>query len=309
MQTYKTYLRIPSALVVARSNSQGIFVFKITMEKKCYTCKQVKGLDEFSNDKKGKHGKKSKCKDCFKQYRLDNRDRMVEYNKGYALKRKKAKSEQHLKNRKKIEELLDYGKDMSELNMGRILNSFLIEHESIEQYDLEYHKIKRDQQIEELEEYYKTKLNEYNKEYSSHLGTTRAEIQRIKRLVDPLFKLKMSIRNMLNCSLKNQGYSKKTKAYHIIKCDYDFLIDWLNGLASNNYNYGVGDLHIDHVVPISLAETEKETLLLNHYSNLQLLSADENFSKGNRYVNPTNLKRVLEHHPNPDKIREIHSRL
>ena len=279
------------------------------MEKKCKKCEEVKSLNDFNNKKRNKDGKQSHCKICAIQYRLDNRDRMAEYNKGYALKRKKAVSEQRLKNRKKTEELLDYSKEMTELNMGKVLNSFLIEHESIEQYDLEYHKIKRDQQIEELEEYYKTKLNEYNKEYSSHLGTTRAEIQRIKRLVDPLFKLKMSIRNMLNCSLKNQGYSKKTKAYHIIKCDYDFLIDWLNGLASNNYNYGVGDLHIDHVVPISLAETEKETLLLNHYSNLQLLTADENLAKSNRYVNPLNLARVLEHHSNPDKIREIHSRL
>ena len=279
------------------------------MEKKCSKCGEVKSLDDFNNKKRNKDGKQSHCKICAIQYRLDNRDRMAEYNKGYALKRKKAVSEQRLKNRKKTEELLDYSKEMTELNMGKVLNSFLIEHESIEQYDLEYHKIKRDQQIEELEEYYKTKLNEYNKEYSSHLGTTRAEIQRIKRLVDPLFKLKMSIRNMLNCSLKNQGYSKKTKAYHIIKCDYDFLIDWLNGVASNSYNYGVGDLHIDHVVPISLAETKKETLLLNHYSNLQLLTADENQSKSNRYVNPTNLKRVLNHHPEPNKIKEIYSRL
>ena len=84
---------------------------------------------------------------------------------------------------------------------------------------------------------------------------------------------------------------------------------WLNGLASNGYTYGIGDLHLDHVVPISLAETENELLLLSHYSNYQLLSADENLTKGNRYVNPVNLARVLEHHPNPDKIREIHARL
>jgi hypothetical protein len=279
------------------------------MEKKCSKCGEVKSLDEFCNKKRNKSGKASQCKSCRKDYRLDNRDRMAEYNKGYALKRKKAVSEQHLKNRKKTEELLDYSKEMTELNMGKVLNSFLIEHESIEQYDLEYHKIKRDQQIEELEEYYTTKLNEFNEEYTKHLGETRAEQQRIKRLTNPLFKLTMDVRNMINMSLKSQGYSKKTKAYHIIKCDYDFLIDWLNGLASNNYNYGVGDLHIDHVVPISLAETEKETLLLNHYSNLQLLTADENLEKSNRYVNPVNLDRVLEHHPNPDKIREIHARL
>ena len=86
-------------------------------------------------------------------------------------------------------------------------------------------------------------------------------------------------------------------------------MEWLNYKASNGHTFGIGDLHIDYVVPISLAETEEEILLLNHYSNLQLLKANENLAKSNRYVNPTNLKRVLEHHPNPDKIREIHARL
>ena len=86
-------------------------------------------------------------------------------------------------------------------------------------------------------------------------------------------------------------------------------MDWLHGKASNGYTYGIGDLHLDHVIPISLAQTEDEAILLSHYSNYQLLSADENLAKSNSYVNPTNLKRVLEHHPNPDKIREIHARL
>ena len=86
-------------------------------------------------------------------------------------------------------------------------------------------------------------------------------------------------------------------------------MEWINGIASNGYQYGFGDLHLDHVVPMSLAQTEDEAILLSHYSNYQLLSADENQRKGNRYVNPLNLARVLEHHPNPDKIREIHARL
>ena len=84
---------------------------------------------------------------------------------------------------------------------------------------------------------------------------------------------------------------------------------WINGIASNGHTYGIGELHLDHVIPISLAETEDEVILLNHYSNYQLLSADENLAKGNLYVNPVNLARVLEHHPEPNKIKEIYSRL
>ena len=130
-----------------------------------------------------------------------------------------------------------------------------------------------------------------------------------KKKTDVLYKLKCTVRVNLATSLKRQGYTKKTKTYNMLKCEYTFFMEWLNGLASNGYTYGIGNLHLDHVVPISLAETEEEILLLCHYSNYQLLSAKENIVKGNRYVNPVNLARVLEHHPNPDKIRKIHARL
>ena len=127
--------------------------------------------------------------------------------------------------------------------------------------------------------------------------------------INPVKKLTLCVDGLIYNSIKRKGYPKNAKIIHILKCDYNYLLDWLNGIASNGHTYGFTDLHLDHVVPLSLSKTIEETLLLNHYSNLQLLTADENLTKGNRYVNPTNLKRVLEHHPNPDKIREIHARL
>ena len=130
-----------------------------------------------------------------------------------------------------------------------------------------------------------------------------------RRKIDPIFKLRGCISSNICKALKAQGYTKNTKTFNILKCEYDFFIEFLNGVASNGYTYGVGNLHLDHVIPISLAETEDEAILLSHYSNYQLLSADENIVKGNRYINPTNLKRVLNHHPEPNKIKEIYSRL
>jgi len=258
-------LRIPSALVVARSNSQGIFVFKITMEKKCTKCKEVKSLDEFSNAKHGKHGKQYRCKDCDKEYKENNREKVNEYSKEHRLKNK------------------EYHKEYSKI------------------YHKEYYKNNKEKSKEQSKKYrekHREKINKYmNKWYKE------------KRKIDTVFKLSYNIRANILISLKKNGYNKKTKTYTILKCDYNFFMKWLNGLASNSYTYGIGDLHLDHVIPISLAETENELLLLSHYSNYQLLSADENLTKGNRYVNPLNLARVLEHHPNPEKIKEIHARL
>jgi hypothetical protein len=176
----------------------------------------------------------------------------------------------------------------------------------------EYRK-KNKGKMKEYKQYNKEKIKEYNKEYYKNNKEKLSDIQKIycknRKEIDPLFKLSLNIRSNIGRSLRRNSYSKKTKTYNILKCEYDFFMEWINGIASNGHQYGIEDLHLDHVVPVSLAETEEEMLLLSHYSNYQLLSADENFSKGNRYVNPVNLARVLEHHPNPDKIREIHARL
>jgi hypothetical protein len=43
----------------------------------------------------------------------------------------------------------------------------------------------------------------------------------------------------------------------------------------------IGEWHIDHIIPLSSAETEQETIKLCHYTNLQPLWAFDNLSKGN----------------------------
>jgi hypothetical protein len=231
------------------------------MEKKCTKCGEVKSLDEFNNDKKGKHGKAYQCKSCNKKYKQDNKEYHKEYHKEYYKNNKEKEKKRLALYRKK-------NKDKRKI------------------YDKKHR------------EKHREKINKYKSKWYKE-----------KQKIDTVFKLSNNIRANIANSLKKNGYNKKTKTYNILKCDYDFFMQWLNRVASNGYQYGFGNLELDHVVPISLAETEDEAILLNHYSNYQLLSADENQSKSNRYVNPVNLARVLEHHPNPDKIREIHARL
>ena len=264
------------------------------MEKKCTKCKKVKSLDEFTKDKKQKDKKYQTCKVCKKLYSFNN---------------KKKSKEWRDKNKEKTKETFKiyYKKNKEKIKQHRIKNK-----EIIKEYNKEYNK--KNKKISKI--YYqknKERLIEYNKKYilnnTKRRNTYRKEYTKLRKQKDPLFKLNRLISINIYCSLKRQGYIKKTKTYNMLKCDYKFFMTWLNGVASNGYTYGIGDLQLDHVIPISLAETEEEMLLLSHYSNYQLLSADENLSKGNRYVNPVNLARVLEHHPEPNKIKEIYSRL
>ena len=41
---------------------------------------------------------------------------------------------------------------------------------------------------------------------------------------------------------------------------------------------------LDHIIPISLAKTEKELIKLNHYTNFQPLWKIENIKKGNKLL-------------------------
>ena len=57
------------------------------------------------------------------------------------------------------------------------------------------------------------------------------------------------------------------------------------GMSWNNY----GKWHIDHIIPIKYKQdgiipTLEEAAKRLHYSNTQPLWADENISKGNRYI-------------------------
>ena len=281
--------------------------------KKCKKCEEVKSLDEFNNSAKGKNGKNSQCRNCNKLYYKNNKDRHSELGKEYRDKNKEKIikiSKEYYKNNK--ERILEEAKKYQNKNKEKISEKskeyYKNNKEKINQKEKEY----RDKNKEKIKEFYKNNKQKFSEKYKKYRNKNKEKINRRareRRKTNPLFKLRCLITSNIGMSLKNKGYTKKTKTYNMLKCDYNFFMTWLNGVASNGNTYGIGDLHLDHVIPISLAETEDEAYLLNHYSNYQLLSADENLAKGNLYVNPVNLARVLEHHPEPNKIKEIYSRL
>lgn len=120
------------------------------------------------------------------------------------------------------------------------------------------------------------------------------EYHRIRTQIDPLFKLKHSIRVVVSQSFKKYGYTKKSKTHKIIGCDFnDFKVhleskfeDWMNwdnyGKYNGEFNYG---WDIDHIIPISSATSEDDVVRLNHYMNLQPLCSKINRDIKNDIVN------------------------
>ena len=135
---------------------------------------------------------------------------------------------------------------------------------------------KRDRSIAD-KKYYKNnkqKIIDYQNKYRK---------ERIKK--DSKFKLKITIRSIIRKSLKSKGYSKKSKTFDILGCDYDNFINHMlsqfkEGMTLENH----GEWHIDHIIPLAEAKTEEEVFKLNHYTNLQPLWSEENLKKGSKIL-------------------------
>jgi hypothetical protein len=255
--------------------------------KHCNSCNKTKELSEFCKDKKTSSGVKYRCKECDRLSYLKNRDKVLAYQKLYQLDNKDnvkiRNKEYRLKNKDKI-------KKDRELNKER-------NKQVKKNWDL-LNKDKNKKYREDNKE--KIRLNTKNWYKKNKELKQQREKDRYNN--DYLFRLKHQIRRNIKQSLKKNGYSKGAKSEYILGCDWDFLSKWLS-FEKHDKNS-----HIDHVVPISLAINEKEIVSLNHYSNLQILSAEENLLKGNRYVKIEDYMRVTHNHPQPDLIIKIVNR-
>lgn len=122
----------------------------------------------------------------------------------------------------------------------------------------------------------KPDVKEKRKEWARHY-------MRKKRESCHLQKLRLVCRSRIHIALGRKGYRKTSKTFETIGCTPDFLAEHLEaqfeqGMSWDNY----GEWHIDHIIPISKGKTKDEILRLSHYTNLQPMWAEENWSKGCR---------------------------
>ncbi len=132
---------------------------------------------------------------------------------------------------------------------------------------------------------------EFNKDKSrknnidTYCKSCRNEYLRERKKVDINFKLICNLRSSLSDSLRKMKLTKEYKTKNILGIDINDFKKYIEskfkvGMLWENY----GDWHIDHIIPISYADTIDEIYELSHYSNLQPLWEKENLTKGNRYI-------------------------
>jgi len=219
--------------------------------KKCTKCKLDKEITCFGKRADNNDGLMYHCKECRKEskkeYRKENKDKIRESYKKY-----------QKENKDKIRE---YDKEYRKENKDKI-----------KEQKKKYYKENKDKVVERVKEYYKENKDKIKERQNEYLKN--------RRLSDPLYKMKSNLRSRTYKAFKHKGYSKKTKTQEMLGVDWEITKkhierQFTKGMSWSNH----GDWHIDHIIPLSSANTEERLKKLCHYTNLQPLWAVDNLIK------------------------------
>jgi hypothetical protein len=221
------------------------------MERVCKECNFSKSIVDFPLKKNGKP-KSSYCKDCYtKIYYHLNKEKVSLYKKEYYENNK--------------EEILSKSK------------VYYIENKK----ETPKKQVMSDEERREKSRIYSLKYYYNNKEEQNRKSNKR----RVKRLKsDSLYKITHNIRSLILVSFKNQFTTKSKKTIEILGCSFEEFKIHLESKFDENMNWdNQGSYwHMDHIIPISSAETEEDVYRLNHYTNFQPLYWLDNLKKGNK---------------------------
>lgn len=118
-------------------------------------------------------------------------------------------------------------------------------------------------------------------------GGDKAKNQRViaRRRSDPYVRFVANIRTMLAHSMR--GYGKRSRSISIIGCTFDELKVHIEKQFTKGMRWElVGpEIEIDHIIPLSTANTEDEIIRLNHFTNLRPLWKLDNRKKRDKVLN------------------------
>ena len=220
-------------------------------KKVCNTCKEEKLITEFV--KKDRLRYTTKCKVCYNEKR-----RM--YNRMY--------NSLSMEDKIKLKEEVRIREENRRLQRERKKAEILIK-------KIEYKKLK---------EYWKT--DEWKKIKKQQDSKKQYDNWKRRWKTDELFSTKVRIRNLVRNTFRKSGYTKPSEGTEkILGCSFDELKLHLESKFVDGMNWeNRGKWHIDHIIPLSSANTKEDLIRLSHYSNLQPLWAEDNINKGDKIL-------------------------
>jgi hypothetical protein len=155
-------------------------------------------------------------------------------------------------------------------------------------YNKTYVAQRREELREKQRQYHAANRDERNAKHREYAKANAARIQRqnqdwknAKFRTDPLFALKLRIKNRVKAAFRKAGYRAGTQTQQILGCSYEQFKCHLESHFQPGMSWANrGEWHIDHHVPLASAKTADDLLALNRYTNLRPLWALDNIKKG-----------------------------
>jgi len=137
--------------------------------------------------------------------------------------------------------------------------------------------------IENVDKFQSGRKNYYEKK-KEEIKKKNYEYCKTRKSTDPLYKLSRGIRALILISFRNQFTTKSKKTIEILGCSFDEFKSYLESKFDDKMNWeNQGTYwHMDHIIPISSAQTEEDVYRLNHYTNFQPLYWEDNLKKSNK---------------------------
>jgi hypothetical protein len=217
--------------------------------KTCSKCRVEKELGEFNKYNKSKDGYGSRCRSCQSAYYQANKERIEEKKRVWKAA-----------NPEKVAEYL-------------------------KRWELANPEKRRDSR----KKYYRNNTEKcllstqrWRKDNREHVSTYQLKVDRERRAEDPLFKFKGELRTIINQALSKKFYSNDSRFFKVLGApskvvSSHFDDQFIDGMGWENK--GRHGWAIDHFIPLALAKTEEEAMLLCRYQNLQPLWAGDNRAK------------------------------
>lgn len=247
----------------------------------CKSCNIEKKVNCFGIVNKSKDGLNSLCKECrninAKTYNKNNNQKIKQIRKKWYIENKKKVSDKmkdyYFKNSDKVKErVLKHKKEnpnkIKEINK----NYYIKNYEKIKQYNKTYYNNNFEKISQQKSEYKKQNREKFNNLYKEKYNN------------DPFFKLTEVVRNRVRDFLKSKNITKNNKTFDIVGCSPEFLKEHIEKQFTDGMSWDLmGEhIHIDHIIPLSSANSEEEIYKLCHYTNLQPLWAEDNLKKYNK---------------------------
>jgi hypothetical protein len=210
-----------------------------------------------------------------KKYKQENKEKILAQQKIYYQENKEAISTKRniyrQENKEKVTaQKKKYDKKYYQENTDKIK----IYNKKYNQENKEKSKKYRQENKEKIAAYYKRHYQENKERINAH---NRKYINST-----PIIKLRTNIRCRVGNFLNNKGFKKKGRTEEILGANWKTVELFIEAKFVDGMNWdNKGEWHIDHIIPLSSAETEQEIIKLCHYTNLQPLWAFDNLSKGN----------------------------